>query len=182
MKTKQEASPEMTWREAIEFLIRLASIGDPERLRPSEVLKHVEDCQQFLDIEGKGQPARELAQAKERPATLKPTIEAVHRVVEAVANRARFEFKFGSTRAVLDASRLGDRRGTVFTEGALVDVVMAQALDDLGDAEPWQVCKCLWPDCGKIFVADRKGQKYCQPKCASAAAAARFQERKKARS
>jgi hypothetical protein len=182
MEGKEDARPEMTWRQAVEFLLRLADVEDPEKLKEWELLRLVEECSLFLDLEGNGLPARELAQAKSRPATLKPAIETVRKLVRAVAEHTRTEVKVGQTTVVLDASRLGDKRGAAFTDGRLADVITAQAVDDLGDAEPWQICKCRWPSCGHVFLAERKGQLYCSHKCASAASSARYQGRKRPRS
>jgi hypothetical protein len=179
MESKQGSSAEMTWRQAVEFLVRLADVTDPEKLKQWELLRLVEECSQFLDLKGDGQPARELAQAKRKPATLKPLIETVRKLVQAVADHARIEVRVGQTKAVLDASSLGDERGAAFTDGKLVDVITAQAVEDLGDAEPWQICKCRWRDCGRIFLAERKGQMFCSHRCASAASSARYQERKR---
>jgi hypothetical protein len=179
MADKQDARPEMTWRQAIEFLVRLADVKDPEKLKQWQLLRLVEECSQFLDLEGEGQPARELAQAERRPATLKPLIETVRKLVQAVADHTRIEVQVGHTTAVLDASRLGDKRGAAFIDGKLADVITAQAVDDLGDAEPWQICKCRWPDCSRIFLAERKGQKFCSHRCASAASSARYQQKKR---
>ena len=182
MEGKQDARPEMTWRQAVEFLVRLADVEDPQKLKQWQVLRLVEECSLFLDLEGDGQPARELEQAKKKPATLKPVIETMRELVRAVADHTRIQVRVGQTKAVLDASRLGDKRGAAFTDGRLVDVMTAQAVDDLGDAEPWQICKCRWPSCGHVFLADRKGQVFCSHKCASAASSARYQERKRPKS
>ena len=182
MEPKQDARPEMNWRQAVEFLVRLADVKNPQSLKQWELLRLIEECSQFLDLEGNGQPARELDQAKTKPATLKPMIEVVSRLVRAVADHTRIEVQVGKTRAVLDASRLGDERGAVLTDGKLVDVMTAQAVDDLGDAEPWQISKCLWRDCGRVFLAERKGQKFCSHRCASASSSAGYQERKRSES
>jgi hypothetical protein len=182
MDGQPDARTEMTWRQAVEFLVRLAEVEDPQKLKQWQLLRLVEECSQFLDLEGDGQPARELVQAKKRPATLKPMIETVRELVRAVADHKRIEVQVGQTTAVLDASRLGDKRGAAFTNGKLVDVMTAQAVDDLADAEPWQICKCRWPSCGHVFLADRKGQVFCSHKCASAASSARYQERKRPKS
>jgi hypothetical protein len=181
MEGKQDAGSAMTWRQAVEFLVRLAGVEDPEKLKQWELLRLVEECSHFLDLEGEGQPARELALARTKPTTLRPVIKKVRELVRAVADHTRIEVPVGQTTAVLDASRLGDKRGAAFTSGKLADVITAQAVDDLNDAEPWQICVCSWPDCGHIFLADRKGQKFCSHRCASAASSARYQERKRPR-
>lgn len=182
MDSQQGVRPEMTWREAVEFLVRLADVEDPQKLKQWQLLRLVEECSQFLDLEGDGQPSRELEQVKTKPAALKPVIARTRELVRAVADHTRIEVRVGQTTAVLDASRLGDKRGAAFTDGRLVDVMTAQAVDDLGDAEPWQICKCRWPDCGHVFLAERKGQMFCSHKCASAASSARYQERKRPKS
>jgi hypothetical protein len=73
---------------------------------------------------------------------------------------------------VFDGGRLGDDRGAVFSEGKLRDVMLDIAASDLGDAEPWQVCRCK--ECPELFLAARKGQVYCSHSCANAAASREY--------
>jgi len=171
----------MKWREAVEFLIRLVAIEDPEKLRPGDLLNLIDDFRRYLEIEGVGRPARELTEAEAKPAKLKGVIEVVRKLVNAAAAHARVEISpEGKTTIVFDGTRLGDERGAVLKDGSLRDVMAEMAASDLEDAEPWQVCRCKETGCGretggpKLFLAARKGQVYCSHSCANAAASREY--------
>lgn len=179
MKKDQKDTQPMKWREAVELLMRIASIEDPEKLRQGDVLNLVDDLSLFLDVEGTGRLAEELVELKAKPTKLVPVIETVRSLVEAAADHTRAEVELGPTRIVLDGSRLGDKRGATLYDGALRDVIADFAANDFGKAEPWELCRCRWAECGKLFLAGRKGQAFCSHRCASADAVARYQRKKR---
>lgn len=175
----------MKWREAVEFLFRLAGTGDPASLREGDRINLIDDLWRFLEVEGQGDVAKQLDQAKRNPALLKPVIEVVRQLATGAADHERTDLKIGPIRLVFDGGRMKERadedRVPVFSDGPLRDVVADIAAGDLGEAESWQIGRCQWADCNKLFLADRKGQIFCSHKCANSASSARYQERKKSK-
>lgn len=173
-------SEEMKWRDAVEFLLRLASTGDPASLREGDLINLIDDIWRFLAVEGEGNVAKQLRQAKRSPALLTPVIEVVRQLADGAAEHKRVKIEIGRTTLVFDGSRMDEDRLPVFTDAlSLKDVVADIAAADLGGAESWQIGRCQWGECGKLFVADRKGQIFCSHRCANFASSARYQERKK---
>lgn len=172
----------MKWRDAIEFLIKLVSKGDPVHLREGDRINLIDDFRRFLDVEGEAEIASQLEGARSNPALLRPAVEVVLKLVSAAADHKRTEIQVGPTLLVFDGTRLHEDRVPVLSDGKLRDVVADFAAGDLGLAEPWQICRCQRMECGKLFLADRKGQMYCSHKCATAVSSAKYHERKKAKS
>jgi hypothetical protein len=140
-KKVESKSESMEWREAIEFLLRWAAIST-EEMREGDRLNLIDDCRRYLEIEGDGQPARELEEAKKKPAKLTDTVKAISRLVEEFADRKSPKVKIGPITMRIDTSRLGEGRQPIFSDGALKDVMLDTAAYDLVQAEPWQICRC----------------------------------------
>lgn len=172
---------EMKWREAVEFLLRLASTGDPASLREGDRINLIEDIRRFLEVEGQGDVDKQLRQAKRDPALLRPVIEVVRQLANGAADHKRVEVKITSIRLVFDGTRMDEDRVPVFSDGPLRDVVADIAAGEIGEAQSWQIGRCEWKDCGKLFLADRKGQIFCSHGCANRASSERYQERKKSK-
>jgi hypothetical protein len=171
MKKKKEIKKveSMKWREAVEFLIRFASIETPEELRLGDRLNLIDDLRRYLDVEGEGRLAREIAEAQEKPEKLMPAIEVVRKFAAAAADKKLAETtREGGTTIIFDGGRLDDERGAISLDGSLRDVMLGTVVSDLDDAQSWQICRCL--ECKKIFLASRKGQIYCSHRCANAVA------------
>jgi hypothetical protein len=170
---RRETLKPMKWREAIGFLIGLAAIDDPEKLRPGDRLNLIDDLRRYFDIEVEGALARDLTEAEKRPSKLIQVIEVVRKLADAVVSRQRVVISPKEKIAVVfDGRRLGDERGARSSDGRLADVMAGVAADDFSDAEPWQVCRCK--ECGKFFLAARKGQIFCRHACASAASSREY--------
>ena len=167
-KKEKEKVESMEWREAVKFLFRFIE-KKPQELRAGDRLNLIEDCRRYLEIEGDGQPARELAEAEAKPAKLEGAIDAISKLIEQVADHdPSIILRIGPITHRLDASRLGEKHAPLFSEGALKDVMLDTALYDLVQAELWQICRC--PECSTLFLAARKGQIYCSHRCANAVA------------
>jgi hypothetical protein len=163
----------MKWKEAIAFLLRFASIEAPEKLRQGDRLNLFDDLRRYLEDDGEGQLAQELAKAEAEPAQLKKVIEVVCTIVEAAADHKEIDIPLGKTTITFHGQRLGDeRRRALSVDGSLRDALADDAAADLSDAEPWQICRC--PECKSFFVAGRKGQIYCNHKCANSAASREY--------
>jgi hypothetical protein len=168
MMKKNEGPKPMKWREAIEFLIRFGEIEDPGKLRPGDRLNLVDDLRRYLEDDGEGQLAGELAQADANPAKLMDAVKIARHIANLAADHGVDEIEVGRTVITFDARRLGDERGAISVDGSLRDAIADDAACDFGDAEPWQICRCL--ECRRLFLAGRKGQIYCTHSCANAAA------------
>lgn len=173
---------EMRWREAIEFLLRLASIENTANLREGDRINLIDDLRRFLQVEGEGRVAKELEEARSDAAKLTPVIDAVRQIACAAADHKLAKIWIEKTLLVFDGTRMDDDRlPAVFSDGELRDVVAEFATGDFGEAESWQIGRCEWGECGKLFLADRKGQIFCSHRCANFASSARYQKRKKSK-
>src|SRR5262249_37286642 len=156
---KSDEPEPMRWREAIEFLLRLAEVDDPQKLRPGDRLNLMDDLRRYLEDDGEGQLARELVEADENPPKLMDAIKIVRHIAELTADHQVAEIPVGPTVITFDARRLGDDRGAVSVDGSLRDAIADDAACDFGDADPWEICRCQ--ECRRLFLAGRKGQIYC---------------------
>ncbi|MCL4540313.1 MAG: hypothetical protein M1378_12090 [Bacteroidetes bacterium] len=174
---------EMNWRKAVAFLLRLASIGDPGGLREGDRINLLDDFRRFLELQDEVDVKQELDAARNDPAKLAPAIEVVRKLANAAADHTRAEIHVGETRVVFDGARMDVKgeRAPVSIDGKLRDVMASTAAMDLGLAKPWQIGRCQRTECGKLFLADRKGQMYCSHKCATAVSSAKYHEREKAK-
>lgn len=172
MRKKSEGPEPMGWREAIEFLIRFSMIEDPEKLRPGDRLNLMDDLRRYLEDDGEGQLARELAEADANPAKLRDAIKIVRYIANLAADHQVDDINVGPTIITFDARRLGDERGALSVDGSLRDAIADDAACDFADADPWQICRC--DECRRLFLAGRKGQIYCSHRCANAAASREY--------
>jgi hypothetical protein len=162
----------MKWKEAVAFLIRFAAIEEPERLRQGDRLNLIDDLRRYLEDDGEGEIAHELAEAEEKPAQLKEVIKVVRAIVEAAADHKLIDIPLGETIITFDGERLGDERGVLSVDGSLKDALADGTAADLSDAKPWEICRC--PECNSFFHAARKGQIFCTHKCANSAASREY--------
>src|SRR5262245_59800749 len=140
---KSQVQESMKWREAIEWLLYFASIEAPEKLRPGDCLNLMDDLRRFIEDDGTGRLAQDLEEAGETPAKLKPAIEEVRKIVDAAADHKSVDIVPDvKTITTFDGAQLGTERGPITRDGTLKDAMAETAADDLGDAEPWQICRC----------------------------------------
>jgi hypothetical protein len=172
MRKKSEGPEPMEWREAVEFLDRFSAIEDPAKLRPGDRLNLMDDLRRYLEDDGEGQLASELAQADADPTKLTDAIEVVRHIANLAADHQVDDIKLGPTVITFDGRRLGDERGAVSADGSPRDAIADDAATDFEDADPWQICRC--DECHRLFLAGRKGQIYCSHRCANAAASREY--------
>ena len=176
-------SGQMKWRDAVSFLLKVAKAGDPKKMTEGDRINLIEGLRQYLETEGPGMVDSQLTKARSDPALLRPVIDVVREIANAAAHHKRLEVKLGPRPLVLvfEGNRLDGDRVAAYSEGDLHDVVADIAVADFGMAEPWQIGRCRWGICGKLFLANRKGQVFCSHDCANSASSEAYQERMKAR-
>src|SRR5437868_3335179 len=130
MRKKSEGPEPMKWREAVEFLLRFAMIEDPKRLRPGDHLNLMDDLRRYLEDDGEGQLARELAEADANPAKLTDAIQIVRHIANLAAGHQVDDIPVGPTIITFDGRRLGDERGAVSADGSLRDAIADDAATD----------------------------------------------------
>jgi hypothetical protein len=179
MKNKPKPTEDMKWPEAMDFLMRLVNISNLGALREGDLLNLIDDFRRYAEVEPDSEMASQLERIRREPRILQETIKKVRRIVDAKIDRQRLDLGELKLRLIFDGTRVGDDdRGAVKWMGPLKDVMSEFAANDLEDAEPWQVCRCKepGPDCGKFFLAARKGQQYCSHACANKSASRAYRE------
>jgi hypothetical protein len=174
MKKKTEEPEPMGWREAVEFLLRLVTIEDPEQLRPGDRLNLLDDLRRYLDIEPGTTMADELAKVAGKPANLERVIEVARKLANAAADRERVEIPLSANTVIFDGKALGSKRWVYFLDGSLRDAMVNRVAADLIYSQPWQILRCVEGGCHKLFLAARKGQIYCSHRCANTAASREY--------
>jgi len=156
---------EMALKEALQFLIDLAEIENPSTLRGWQRVKLAEDLAMYLGVEGEGAVSAQIGKIQEHPETVTPTISAARDLLNAAADKEPLKGKLGAMEFIFKGDEVGTGRSPVLWSGSLADIFVQQALSDLGDAKSWQIVRC--PECHRIFLARRKGQKFCSPYCST---------------
>ncbi|HEY2106442.1 MAG TPA: CGNR zinc finger domain-containing protein [Candidatus Binataceae bacterium] len=148
--------------------------------RPGDLPNLVYELRQWLDLEPDEPLNVEVGRLEKNPARLQPIINALGSLVEAVADRKRFQTAYGGGKVILDAGKLGTEGGRAlsYRDARLIDAVLRVAIDDIyEDTEAaLRIQRCEEPECLKVFYADRKNQKYCGHRCANKVASRTYRE------
>lgn len=179
----RSARPQPMGRERIIAWLVDFSRTDPAALvrgRPGDLLNFVYELRQWLDLEADEPLNAEVARLERNPGQLKPLIDAVGALVEAVADRKRFQAGYGGGKVILDAGRLGAEGGRAlsYRDARLIDAVVRVAIDDIyEDTEAaLRIQRCQQPECARVFYAERKNQKYCSHRCANKVASLTYRQ------
>ncbi len=148
--------------------------------RPGDLPNLVYELRQWLDLEP-GEPLNaEVGRLERDPRRLQPLIDAVGTLVEAIADRKRFEAVYGGGKVILDGAKLGTEGGRAlsYRDARLVDAVLRVAIDDIyEDVEAaLRIQRCEQPQCARVFYAERKNQKYCGHRCANKVASLTYRQ------
>ncbi len=148
--------------------------------RPGDLPNLLYELRQWLDLEP-GEPLNsEVDRLAKNPARLQALIDAVSALVEAVADRTRFEAAYGAGKVILDAGRLGAQGGRAlgYRDARLADAILRLAIDDIyEDTESaLRIQRCRQPECRMVFYAARGNQKYCGHRCANKVASRTYRE------
>src|ERR1041385_2034175 len=90
----------MKWREAVEFLLRMATTGDPAKLREGDLINLIEDLRRYLELQYEVQGKKERGEARSNPAGLAPASDFVLKLATAAADHTRAEIHVGATQVV----------------------------------------------------------------------------------
>lgn len=148
--------------------------------RPGDLPNLIYEVRQWLDLEPDEPLNAEVGRLEKNPARLQPIINALGSLVEAVADRKRFQTAYGGGKVILDAGKLGSEGGRAlsYRDARLIDAVLRVAIDDIyEDTEAaLRIQRCEETECLKVFYAERKKQKYCSHRCANKVASRTYRE------
>lgn len=167
--------------EAVKFLVDLVNIVDPARW-PAYVSMEVTDkLGQLIDVENSVRVAKQLKDARSNPIILKPVLDIVRKLASAAADHKRTDTEIEMDKPILvfDGTRMGGDLSPVSWDGQLQDIVAVMAAGHLSKAETWQIGRCKRKECGRLFLAGRKGQTFCSHKCAGKVSSARYKQKVK---
>ena len=139
--------------------------------RPGDLPNLIYELRQWLDLEPDEPLNAEVRGMEKKPARLLAIVDRVAGLLDAVADRKRFHADYSGGSIILDAGKLGSEGGRAlnYHDADLEDAVLRVALDDLyEDVEAaMRIQRCVEPDCLRVFLAERKNQKYCSHRCAN---------------
>jgi hypothetical protein len=169
-------------QEIIAWLVRFAQtdVETLRRGRPGDLPNLVYDLRRWLDLEPEEPLNAEVAALEKNVAHLQKVVASLGELLEAVADRRRFEIRYKAGSLILDASRLGAEGGRAlsYRDATLLDAVLRVALDDLYEnvEGALRIRRCAEESCRKIFFAARENQTYCGHRCANKMASRKYRE------
>jgi hypothetical protein len=139
--------------------------------RPGDLPNLIYELRQWLDLEPDEPLNAQVSDLKKDPARLQRIIDRVAELLDAVADRKSFRADYSAGSVILDAGKLGAEGGRAlsYRDANLEDAVVRVALDDLYEntEAALKIQRCQEPECLKVFLAERKNQKYCSHRCAN---------------
>ncbi len=172
----------MPREEIVPWLVGFAGT-DVERLkqgRPGDLPNLVYDLRRWLDLEPDEPLNAEVASLDKDPAALQKLIARLGELLEAVADRRRFEIRYKAGSVILDAGRLGAEGGRAlsYRDASLIDALLRVGLDDLYEnvEAALRVRRCAEQSCRRVFFAARENQTYCGHRCANKMASRKYRE------
>ncbi len=149
-----------------------------EQGRPGDLPNLVYDLRRWLDLEPDEPLNAEVATLERDAARVQKLAVCVRELLEAVADRRRFEISYRAGSVILDAARLGAEGGRAlsYRDATLMDAVQRVALDDLYEnvEAALRVRRCAEQSCRRLFFAMRENQTYCGHRCANKMASRKY--------
>lgn len=177
------ARPEpMPRGEIVPWLVGFAATDAPslEQGRPGDLPNLVYDLRRWLDLEPDEPLNADVAALERDAARVQKLAASVGELLEAVADRRRFEIRYKAGSVILDAARLGADGGRAlsYRDATLVDAVLRVALDDLYEnvEAALRVRRCAEQSCRRLFFAARENQTYCGHRCANKMASRKYRQ------
>jgi hypothetical protein len=148
--------------------------------RPGDLPNLVFELRQWLDLEPDEPLNSEVDRLEKSPVRLQALIDVLARLIDALADRKRFEVRYGPGKVILDGDKLGTEGGRAlsYRDSRLSDAVLRVAIDDIyEDTETaLRIQRCQHPGCRAVFFAERRNQKYCSHRCANKVASRTYRE------
>jgi len=148
--------------------------------RPGDLPNLIYELRQWLDLEPDEPLNAEVGRLEKNPAHLQPIIDAVGALVEAVADRKRYQVAYGGGKVILDAGKLGTEGGRAlsYRDAKLLDAALRVAIDDIYEDTQGalRIQRCQEPECAMVFYAERINQKYCSHRCANKVASRNYRQ------
>ncbi len=139
--------------------------------RPGDLPNLVYELRQWLDIEPNEPLNAQIHVLEKNPARLQRIIDQVADLLGAVADRKKFQAPYAGGSVILDAGKLGAEGGRAlsYRDSNLEDAVVRVALDDVYEdvKAALRVQRCEERECARVFLAERKNQRYCCHRCAN---------------
>lgn len=174
----------MESEESIRWLLSFSKLN-PEAFaagRPGDLPNLLYDLRRYLQVEaGDEKVEEELACAKESPQRLEATIVVVRNLLNNVADKVPFRYRYSGGELVFDAKKLPSDSALTYHDASLRDAVVQVAVDDISDASALRVKRCANAKCGEVFFAERRSQIYCGHRCANAIASRTYREQEEKR-
>jgi hypothetical protein len=168
--------------EIVPWLVGFAAT-DIQRLeqgRPGDLPNLVYDLRRWMDLEPDEPLNADVAALERDAARVQKLAASVRELLEAIADRRRFEIRYRAGSVILDAARLGAEGGRAlsYRDATLVDAVLRVALDDLYEnvEAALRVRRCTEQSCRRLFFAVRENQTYCGHRCANKMASRKYRE------
>src|SRR5579883_2945145 len=118
--------------------------------RPGDLPNLIYELRQWLDLESDEPLSADVDRLQRHPARLQALIDAVRALVEAVADRQRFQTSYGGGTVILDARRLGSEGGRAlsYRDARLTDAALRVAIDDIYEntQAALRISRCVQPE------------------------------------
>ena len=149
--------------------------------RPGDLPNLIFDLRRWLDLEEDEPLNVEVRKLERNPDGLREIVDAVSRLLGAVADRRKFETAYQAGGVILDGSKLGTdgSRALSYRDATLNDAVIRLALDDIYEraSDATRIRRCREANCRSVFFAERISQIYCGRRCANTAAGRSYREK-----
>jgi hypothetical protein len=148
--------------------------------RPGDLPNLLYDLRRYLQVEpGDEKVEEELARAQSNPQRLEEAIGVVRDLLNSVADKIPFRYRYRGGELVFDANKLPSDSALTYHDAGLSDAVVQVAVDDLSDASALRIKRCA--KCRELFFAERRSQIYCDHRCANAIASRTYRQQEENR-
>jgi len=171
----------MSRKDILPWLVGLVrtDVGNLAAGAPGDIRNLLYKLRSWLDLEPDEPLNMQVEKLGGDLTKLAGLITSLRRLLEAVADRGRFEVSYRKGAVILDCAKLGTEGGRAlsYRDASLQDAALRVALDDIYEdiERTLRIRRCA--DCRRIFFADRPDQKYCDHICANRTTSRHYRER-----
>ncbi len=177
------SSSPMPRHEILPWLVAFArtEVKDLAAGPPGDIPNLIYRLRTWLDLEPDEPLNADVKQSERDLSKLAALIGTLRQLLEAVADRGRFEIRYQGGKVILDSAKLGTEGGRAlsYRDANLRDAILLAAIDDISEDgnRALRIRRCADSQCLQIFFADRPDQTYCNHTCANRTASRRYRER-----